>query len=229
MSIKALYPSQVEAQRAISRTVHTSPLYVSGEVSFEKWPRLVEKFSARYEIDISPAARQYRKKKGLCTSRLIGARLPPDAAGREKVRWVLLVTRSGKGPVKEEETLGDAHKDRITWGEYVLMYLTRPQQHGGGSRWTWCLAPQVEKREANYVTSLAQAAGRSGDPSRMRAYLERSLLRRPMHSGVRTQVAKMLRRAKRVWLKHSNGQPWPASSPDNLPWLGTFRSQTGQT
>lgn len=229
MSIKALYPSQVEAQRAISRTVHTNPLYVSGEVPVEKWARLVKKFSVRYEIDISPAARQYRKKKGLCTSRLIGARLPRDAAGQEKVRWVLLVTRSGKGPVKEEEILDDAHKDRIAWGDYVLMHLTRPRQHAGGSRWTWCLAPHIEKQEANYVTSLAQAAGRSRDPSRIRAYLEQSLLRRPMHSGVRTQVAKMLRRARRVWSKHSNGQPWPATPPENLPWLGTFKVRAEQS
>ncbi|MCL7743720.1 hypothetical protein LV476_01975 [Guyparkeria hydrothermalis] len=228
MSMKVLYPSQVEAQRAISKAVHTNPLYVMGDVPIEKWERLVEKFVVRYEVDISPAARQHRKRKGRCSSRLIGARLPPDASGREKIRWVLLVTRSGKGAVKEQEALQDAHKDRITWGDYVLMHLTRPRKHGGGSRWTWCLAPQVEKLEANYVTALAQAAGRSGDPSRMRSYLKGSLLRRPMHSGVRTQVAKMLRRAKRVWLKHSNGQPWPASSPDNLPWLGTFKAQTDQ-
>lgn len=207
-----LRASQTAAQQAIARMIHAYPLWTSGVIEIEKWPRLVDKFSRLYEVDISPAARQWRKKRGQCSAHLIGACLPTDAAGREWVRWVLLVTENGDGPVKELEKLKDARRDRIVWGDYVLMYLTRPREWGGGSRWTWCMVPQVERQEANYVTALAQ----TGDTHRMSSYIA-LLIRRPMHSCVRTQIAKMLRRARRVWEKHNKGKPWPG--PQSLPIL----------
>lgn len=224
--MQCLRDTQTEAQQAISRLVSAYPLWTSSACPVEKWPSLVAKFSSRYEVDISPPARQWRKKRGQCSAHLVGAALPPDAAGVETVRWVLLVTEKGKGEVKEQEKLRDARRDRIVWGDYVLMRMARPRQHGGGSRWTWCLTPQVERQEANYLTGLAQAAARGGDSSRLLAYTQ-ILVRRPMHSGVRTQIAKMLRRARRVWDQHSESRPWPGPVPDDLPIL-TYRRRDGR-
>ncbi len=221
--MRHLYPSQAEAQRAILRSIGRGyPLYTTGVVREDKWDRLVAKFRRLYEVDISPAARQHRKRRGRCAALLIGAGLPPDDRG-EMIRWVLLVTEAGTGRVKDEETLCDARSERLTWGDYVCMYLTRPRQHGGGARWTWCLTPQAERDCANYLAELAQAAGRNGDPKRLRAYVD-TLLRRPMHSGVRTQAAKMLRRARKVWAKHSGAVPWPCHTPEDLPCFGRFRT-----
>jgi len=216
--MQCLKPTQTAAQQAISRLVNAYPLWVSGLVELEKWPSFVEKFSRLYEVDISPAARQWRKKRGQCSSHLVGALLPLDPAGREQVRWVLMVTELGAGTVKELEQLRDARKDRIVWGDYVLMYLTRPREWGGGSRWTWCMSPQIERQEANYLTALAQHCSMTGDASRLNAYTSK-LLRRPMHSGVRTQVSRMLRRAMKVWDKHSMGKTWPGPDPAKLPIL----------
>lgn len=219
--MRHLYPSQAEAQRAILRSIARGyPLYTTGLVRVDKWDRLVAKFRRLYEVDISPAARQNRKRRGRCAALLIGAELPPDDRG-DMIRWVLLVTEAGIGPVKDEETLRDARSERMTWGDYVCMYLTRPRQHGGGARWTWCLTREAERACANYLTELAQAAGRNGDPRRLHAFVD-TLLRRPMHSGVRTQVAKMLRRAEKVWSKHSGGLAWPCIEPDALPQFGRY-------
>lgn len=221
-SMKQLYPSQLEAQRAISRQVHSYPLWTSGVIDVEKWPRFVLKMAERYEIDISPSARQWRKKKGECTALLIAAELPKKEY-EEKIRWVLMVSESGTGAVKEKEKLSDARNTRITWGDYVLMYMTRPREWGGGSRWTWCMSPQLERQESNYLTATAQAAAISNQPKRLNDFVHGSLLKRPMHSGIRTQVAKMLRRAQKVWAKHSHGKPWPSVDPANLPHLGEYR------
>lgn len=223
--MKYRYPTQIEAQRAISRLISAYPLWTTGEIAADKWPAFVTKLAARDAIDLSPAARQWRKRRGECSAHLIGAHLPLGESTVERLRWVLLVTEGGRGAVKEQERLRDARTDRLVWGDYVLLYLTRPRAHGGGSRWTWCLRPQIERQEANYLHALAQAAGRARDGRRLDAYVRQSLLRRPLHSGVRTQVAKMLRRAQTLWARHSDGAPWPSVDPGQLPHLGAYRAR----
>ncbi|WP_201067380.1 hypothetical protein [Thiorhodovibrio winogradskyi] len=221
--MRMLRPTQIDAQRTISRLINAYPLWISGIIAAEKWPAFVTKMSARYEVDISPAARQWRKRRCQCNTHLIGAELPTKETG-EQIRWVMLVSEQGRGMIKDLESLQDARRERLVWGDYVLMHLTRPRVHGGGSRWTWCLLPQIEQQEANYLTALAQSAGKQRDAKRLDAFIRQSLLRRPMHSGVRTQVAKMLRRARVVWVRHSHDAPWPSVEPDKLPHLGAYRA-----
>jgi hypothetical protein len=219
-----LYETQIEAQRAISRLISSHSLWISGEIESDKWSRFVEKMAQRYEVDLSPAARQWRKKKGDCSTHLIGAALPFSEARGARLRWVMLVTEAGTGAIKDQESLADARHTRLVWGDYVLMFMTRPRQHGGGSRWTWCLLPQIERQEANYLHGLAQAAGQSREGARLDAFIRQSLIRRPMHSGVRTQIAKMLRRAQKIWDQHSHGAVWPSVDPSRLPILSSYRS-----
>lgn len=216
--MKRLCDSQTDAQRLISKHINGYPLWIVGETSTSRWENLVEKFSLLYEVDISPSARQWRKKRGQCCSHLVGAPMPSG-----KIRWVLLVTATGIGEVKQRERLADAHSERLVWGDYALIRSTRPVSIGGGNHWTWFLTPQADRREANYLTGLAQAAGAGRQPYRLVAFTH-TLLQRPLHAGVRQQLAKMLRRAQKVWAKHSNGLPWPGPDPFNLPHLGAYRS-----
>lgn len=216
--MKSLCASQTEAQRLISKHANGYPLWVIGETTASRWENLVEKFSLLYEVDISPSARQWRKKRGQCCSHLVGAALPNG-----KIRWALLVTSHGAGEVKQREKLQDAREDRLIWGDYALIQSTRSSAVGGGTHWSWFLTPQAERREANYLTGLAQAAGSSRQSYRLEAFTG-TLLNRPLHAGVRQQVAKMLRRAQKVWAKHSNGLPWPGPDPASLPHLGAYRS-----
>lgn len=216
-----LYLSQTEAQRAIAKHINAYPLWTVGMVSDTRWGDLVTKFSALYGTDLSPSARQWRKHRHECCAHLIGAPLPDG-----KIRWVLLVTTSGDGEVKHREQLHDAHSERLVWGDYVLVRSTRASALGGGTRWTWFLAPPVERREANYLTKLTQAAAAAQAPLRLTAFTN-TLLQRPMHSGVRAQIAKMLRRAQKVWAKHSSDRPWPGPDPSELPHVGRYRSALG--
>jgi len=227
VSMKMPYETQVDAQRAISRQVHSYPLWTSGELTAEKWEAFALKMAAQYEVDISPSARQWRKKKGQCSAILIGAEIPNREWGG-RIRWVLMVTEKGDGAVKEKEKLKDARNARIAWGDYVLMYMTRPREWGGGSRWTWCMSPQLERQESNFLTATAQSAALSNEPKRLDRFIRDSLMKRPMHSGIRTQTAKMLRRAQKVWAKHSRGKEWPSIDPDKLPIMtGYRRKETG--
>ena len=212
-----LCDTQTDAQRIISKHIGAYPMWVAGEIQASRWSNLVEKFSRLYETDISPSARQWRKKRGRCCAHLIGALLPDG-----KVRWVLLVTIEGVGTMMQHEKLRDARTERLIWGDYVLIRVTRPSGLGGGIHWTWFLTPQAERREANYLVALAQTAGVGRQPHRLSAFTD-TLLKRPLHSGVRQQVAKMLRRAVKIWTKHSHGIPWPGPDPGELPHVGAYR------
>ena len=218
-----LCDTQTDAQRIISKHIGAYPMWFTGEIQAVRWGSLVEKFSERYETDISPSARQWRKKRGQCCAHLIGAPLPDG-----KVRWVLLVSADGGGEVRQRENLRDARTERLVWGDYVLIRTTRPSIVGGGTHWTWFLTPQAERREANYLVALAQAAGIARQPARLVAFTD-TLLRRPLHAGVRQQVAKMARRAQKIWAKHSHGIPWPGPDPSTLPHLGAYRGNPRRT
>jgi len=218
VAMNRLYLTQTEAQRAIAKHINAYPLWAAGEVRDDRWEALVAKFSSRYETDISPAARQWRKKRHQCCAHLVGAALPNDT-----IRWVLLVTGSGSGAVKDHEHLRDAHADRLVWGDYLLVRTTRASVFGGGTHWTWSMTPQIERSEANYLTKLAAAAATGKQPDRLTAFTD-ALLRRPLHAGVRGQIAKMLRRAQKVWKKHSRGASWPGPDPRSLPHVGRYRS-----
>jgi len=214
-----LCKTQSEAQRLIAKHIGAHPFWTSDVTDSSKWRGLVEKFNLKYETDISPAARQWRKKRGQCCAHLIAAPLPDD-----RLRWVLLVTDHGNGPVKQQELLHDVRNEHLVWGDYLLIHATRRREFGGGARWTWFMSSRIEKQEADYLTGLAQSAGRERRPERLRAYLD-VLLKRPMHSGVRQQVAKMMRRAQKVWAKHSHGMPWPGPELVDIPAFGRYLPQ----
>lgn len=216
-AMNLLCQSQTEAQRLIAKHVNAYPLWTTGETSTLRWANLIEKFTGLYETDISPSARQWRKKRGQCCAHLVGA---PKHDG--KVRWALLVTADGAGAVKKQERLRDARSERLVWGDYVLIRSTRSNAVGGGTHWSWFLTPEAERREANYLTRLAQIAGCGRQPYQLSAFVN-TLLQRPLHAGVRQQVAKMLRRAQKVWAKHSQGLAWPGPDPSDLPHLGAYR------
>lgn len=218
VAMNRLYLTQTEAQRAIAKHINAYPLWTGGEVREDRWDALVAKFSSRYETDISPAARQWRKKRHQCCTHLVGAALPDGA-----IRWVLLVTASGTGAIKDHEHLRDAHTDRLAWGDYLLVRTTRASMFGGGTHWTWYMTPQLERSEANQLTKVAQTAAALRQPYRLTAFID-TLLQRPLHAGVRQQVGKMLRRAQKVWGKHANGAAWPGPDANGLPHIGRYRA-----
>lgn len=212
-----LCDTQTSAQRLISKHIGAYPLWTSGEIHASRWERLVEKFSRLYETDITPSARQWRKRRGQCSAHLVAAPLPG-----EKLRWVLLVTEHGAGTVKDTEKLRDARSERMVWGDYILILTTKARAFGGGVHWTWFLTPTAERRETAFLTTLAQSAGIARQPKRLTAFTD-TLMKRPLHAGVRGQVAKMMRRAQKVWRRHSGGMPWPGPDPATLPHVGSFR------
>lgn len=215
-----IHASLSVAQQQIAITVARGfHFWTSGVVIIEKFSRFADSFGERYGTDLSRGVRQYRHSRGLGNAHLICWQ-----TGSE-VHWWLLVS-DGKHPAQMHERLRDARKsaERITFGsDYVLLESTRLREYGGGTRWTWFLTRDCEAGEARGLAKIAQ----EGNPASLRGYCQ-TLIHRPMHSGVRSQTAKMLRRAAKVWHQH-HAKPWPGPDPSTLPIMQFLRSaqQTG--
>jgi hypothetical protein len=202
--------AQQQIALAVARGSH---FWIAGEVAIENYPRLVEKFAEKYGTELSRGRRGYRRDRGLANATLLACPI----GGR--VSWWLLLTE-GKHPAHMHETVRDARGpgQRLTFGQdYVLIHSTRIREHGGGSRWTWFLTRESEMGESRSLAKLAQ----QGDAGQVRNFCD-TLLHRPLHSGIRTQTARMLRRAKVIWHRHHAPRPWPGADPSNLPIM-TFK------
>jgi len=194
--------------------------WTSGYCRPHKLQDLVEKFSEKYGIHLTRSQRTYRKKKGLANAHMMAV-----YESSANCFWILLVT-PGIGIVHNEEKLRDSKKagEHIVVNDVHLQRLTRPRMHGGGEHWTWLLL----ESKFNELQNQATKDARHAQPETIRLFWKQQF-GRTMHSGVRTQLKQILRRAIRIWEKRKlqdeagNRIPWPAPAPDSLPIKGKFR------
>ena len=188
--------------------------WTGGTIESAKLPALVEKFAGKYAIAATADQRARRRRDGLANARLLAATI--DQA---TVRWLLRVS-DGEGAVREQEALQDTLNPReaLRWGDYEMKRTTRPREFGGGSRFTWWIDKQVESEIDRRASGLAQG----GRADALGLHLK-TCIHRPLFSGVRTQIRKVISRARAVWRHHHPERSWPGPDPDKLPWLGSFR------
>lgn len=214
-----VFDSQIATQQTLLRLVARGHRYwTSGTVKTpEKLDALGEKFAESYGTRLSKDRRHYRRKKGLANAH--GLAVPMPSGG---YLWFLVVTE-GIGPVHERETLRDAwiNAGRITWnGDYLLNEVRRPSKHGGGTHWSWFFLPARESEIANYMIHLVKSA-----PHELGYFIDQQV-RRPMHSGIRSQLTRILKSAKKLFEKAGSDRKWPSPHPDKpLPILDGFRKQ----
>ena len=184
--------------------------YQQGEVPASKALRLAAKFEEKFDWTADRVRRQFLKRKGLASTRLVMYPGPQ----RETVLWWLLAT---DGEVEERAQFQDtwSHRESLTWdARYRLEHLQRPSREGGGRRWTWQVCPQRLAEMTAYIDALCAVDGdRHGD---LRKYLE-MLARMPGFHGIRRQVLGLLRGAEGTWTRHRRG-PWPFAKPD-MPYV----------
>ena len=209
------FDTQVRAQQHLLRVVPQGYYWwTSGVVLPERKDALAEKFADLYGTTLGKDRRYVRKSKGLANAEAV------CVVDGSVYRWFLVVT-DGEGVVHDSEKLKDARTSsgRIRWADdYVLQDSRRPTTRGGGNHWSWWLTPEAESMISRYVDRLAKS-----NPSEMATYVEFQL-RRPLHSGVRTQMGRILRRAKKLHAHHFPTQPWPCVEPDELPFISGFRA-----
>ena len=167
--------------------------YVAGQVPASKALRVAAKFHQNYGALASPQARQAARRRG--RDQPISRLFMHPADDGVSYDWWILAPRPLQG-----ETMLDARdrRQRIKVAErYEIVLRPRP---GSPKAWTWQLVR--DEKEA-----LEAAVER--DAKRRDAYAIQELISRltnmPMFSGVRSDVAALIRLADQTWKRHHRG------------------------
>ncbi len=197
--------------RAVAKDQYT--FWTGGEIAREKVSALSAKFSESYGTELPRHTRHYRKGKGLANARLFIL----DLDERQHATWILVAT-NGVGLVKEQEKLLDTRTSsgRLVVGDYLLQDTTRPKEHGGGTHWSWWIRTKTAGELQAYAAHLVKE-----DPEELWEFL-RLQVRRPLMSGTRSQVRRLLIGTQKLFERVRPGQVWKGPVPDDLPFLGTF-------
>lgn len=214
-----LYPSNqtVLLQHLQTLVIRGNANWIGGVLPSQKLERLVLKLSKLYPFMRDERGRTYDRSRGKASVHFV---VYPTADGW--VAWWML-TSAGKGgladpaspdaSVAKNALAADGH---IEFGDYVLLYAhkkdartVKDARTGKEKRilkdcstWTWKLRPAVlselRAKLAAEVTALNYGDDKSARPWGVRGFLLYQR-RRPLFSGVRTQVLGLHREAIDLW------------------------------
>lgn len=203
----------------------------AGSVHHEKAAGFLKKMRALYPVDLTPGQRAVAQAKGRANVTLV---MYPDATRTGYLQWFLLATR-GRHPVDpvtgevlthqpfvdcihQREKMKDCCKLPLTWlGHYQLVQHqpTRdPRKRKSQKRvWTWRLSPDSFRQ---WQVRLDQAAKVSNAALRKEIS---PLLRAPMFSGVREDVAALAASAESAFRKQHKAASFISPLPTVLPYM----------
>lgn len=181
--------------------------HIGGTVPIDRAARMVTKFRERYGIAVPVYHDCARHARGWARGRLI---LCPDgqlSAGT--IRWVMVVTADGAGPITELEDLYDARdpRHRIIVHGYELVRVPR-RKHAPA--WTWRWPPHVHR---DMMTTGCQLA-RHRLPRQAQKMIDWSRSW-PGFRGLRVQRVELWRAMARA---RGRRQP-PLTFPARTPWV----------
>lgn len=191
--------------------------WIGGLISADKFERLAYKMVERYPLLRSERGRSYDRAKGLASVHFVA--FPTDIG---IVWWVL--SSDGKRGLADV-TSPDAHVARhamaadghITFEDYVLLYAHKKDARTihdvktgmekkilkNCSTWTWKITQNAYKEVRAAMASEVAALNYGDDSNPANLYGVRGLLafqrRRPLFSGVRSQVLQLHREANLLW------------------------------
>lgn len=212
-------------QRVLDTVSHAHSQYAGGELPDIKAWNLTQKIAPIYKFHLerNEKTRQRKSKKGTAT-------LLMWRSGPGKIRWFLLVTRTGDHPARQLEELKDAlqPQGRITLTGYELVRLPRPakkarakykkressvtkhaKKQSGGLTWTWRMTSQ------NYQNWRDRAiyTARNGNAREVEQFLD-VLYWTPGFRGCRYQVGKIMVLFRAEWRRaRSDHEELPPDRP----------------
>lgn len=203
--------------------------WVGGYISNTKLEGFIKKLMLRYPIFRDERGRTYDRSKRLATVHFLAF---PVENG--KVAWWVL-SSAGKGGLNDPSS-PDYHVSKhamsaeghITFGDYVMLYAHKKDSRSvvdaktgkekrilkDCSTWTWKLNASAYNEVLAMIESEVKQVN-YGDDTCSAPYGVRGVLafqrRRPLFSGVRTQVIEMHRFAEKLWGR--TRKTWLASHP----------------
>jgi hypothetical protein len=220
-------------QRIVDMVTRGHSKQTGGETTDEKVWKLTQKLARVYEVNIDRNERARRRKAKKGTAVLLLWRSGPG-----KIRWLLLVTRTGEHRANQLEELKDAFQPqgRITFTGYELVRLPKPapkpgsripkrarlknkeressvtkhaKKQSGGTTLTWRMTAQ------NYQNWRQRAidTARMGNAREVDQFLD-VLYGTPGFRGCRFQVGKIMALFRAEWRRvRSDKEPLPEDRP----------------
>jgi len=216
--LSLLYPAgkTVLMQHLQTLVLRGNSLWIGGLIPPEKLEGLVAKLAARYPVTRDERGRTYDRSRGIATAHLV---VFPTAG---QIAWWVL-TSEGKSGLADPASLDSkvakhamACDGHIEFEDYVLLYAhkrdarTVKNARTGKSNkvlkdcstWTWKLRPTVlaelRTKLAAEIKSLNYGQDECERPYGVRGFLDYQR-RRPLFSGVRSQVLALHRDAIDQW------------------------------
>jgi len=191
------------------RTGHTK--YVLGRISIEKASDLYDKFSALYDVHLTPMQASRKRAKGYATGRLLFTPVTSNTNFKSddyySLDWILLLT-PGELKAKEfehrEKWLNpfNAHS-RIVLNGLELVRLTKPNEPKPVLTW------RIQKDGERLMREQIRDAIRRKRDDQLRAILK-NLDSTPGFAGAREQIKKLKRYIKAEWKRsRAVNEPMP--------------------
>lgn len=174
--------------------------YVAGETTLEKAPRLAEKFTRLYDVNMEKTAASRARKTGRATARLLFWQ-----AGGERVGWVLLATDGEMTVGNDLERWADptAKGSRITLTGYELVQVTK--QGTKRPAWTW----RYTRQQHDGLRESVLHAIRTRNDAELKQLIQ-TIWRTPGFSGARDQALKFKDLIEAEWKRsRSPGEALP--------------------
>jgi hypothetical protein len=187
--------------------------WTSFTVTLDKLDAIGSKWTDDFGTRLPAWKRQDRKAKRLANAVAIAA----PAIGTPGVAEVILMatadamTMPAASPWARERWKTSC----VEFSEFVLVHEPRDR---GDYAWTWRLQERTSGGVQKHFTSLVK----SRRANEVRRHTDHAVRFYPMFGGVRRQMRRLLRSARKLWLAQNCG-PWPGPDPENLPFFDRFR------
>lgn len=194
-----------------------NPYWIAGVIAPAKLPALAVKLAERYPVLRNERARTYDRSKGLASAHFIAF----PTAGGNAAWWVL--TSEGHGGLADKKA-PDAHvakhalrsNGHIEFEDYVLLYAHKKDARTlvdaktgkekqiikDCSTWTWKMNPAAYSQVLAGIERDVKELNFGRDDAGLMEGLRGTLAfqrRRPLFSGVRSQVLQLHREAESQW------------------------------
>jgi len=180
--------------------------YVQGKIAAEKYAKLHQKFSLRYDINRSHLQAFRARAKGLASYKLLGWW---DEISRQ-VLWILLV-HPGTDGLDPAENWRDVHKDRVTFTGYELVRLTRSGYERPAYTWRYT-KEALESLRFGCIQAI-----RHQNQEKIQ-YLIEMIWRSVGFRGVRDQVQGVAKLIRSEWSRR-HGKSVPPPIPKRLGYV----------
>jgi len=206
-----------EGLRRVARSYasHGYTVSVSFETDFTKVDAKAEQWAEQFGTTLLPYQKQDRRQKGLPTA--VATCLPVLGLPHRRLLILMATPTALNAPQASPWATQRWKEGPPNCGHYELIHS--PREKRGDYAWTWRLSAAEVQNISKRLISLVKTKNAAAIRKETEIWIKVFSLQR----GVRSQFAKLLQSARKLWLA-CHGCPWPGVNPEQLPFISQFRA-----